>query len=133
MLVIGSGTIVVLFGAFLLALAGTIFVHPSLASSFLRKFASSPFTHYTEQSLRLLTGLAILHFSPHMWFSRIHFVFGGILAMSSTVLMLLPWQWHNTFGKKVIPIAIKYLSCYGIGALGLGVAILGCWSRAIFD
>ena len=128
MLVI-SGIIVLSFGGFLIGLAILIFFDPPAAGKFLGLFASTARAHYIEQFLRLVVGLALVVFGPEMWCDWFFQVFGWIIAISAVVLLLLPWRWHQRFGQRVIPLAIRHLRLYGIGALAIGGFVLWGASR----
>ena len=128
-----SGIVVAAFACFLLGLAGLIFVNPSLAKRFLNLFASSASAHYTEQLLRLLAGSAIVIFSPSMWFPTVFNVFGWTIVATAVALLLVPWRWHHRFGRWAIPLAIRYLKLYAVGAFILAVLILCGVSRIVFN
>ena len=127
----GSGLVVVAFGIALLGMAVLIWVKPEMAKSFLRLFASSVQAHFIEQITRLVVGLAIIVFSPSMWWTLPFQVFGWILVVTAAGLMILPWQWHHRFAKWAIPFAIRHLLLYSCGAFALGALILYGASRAI--
>ena len=65
-----AGAIVAASGLWLVGLATMIFAAPVRAERFIRGFASSARTHYAEQSLRLIAGVAIIIFAPEMRFPR---------------------------------------------------------------
>jgi hypothetical protein len=119
-----SGIVVVGFCLFLIGLALVIVTRPPLAERFLRSFASSASTHYTEQGLRLLVGISIVNFAGSMWLPQIFKVFGWLIVVTSAVLILTPWQWHHKYGTWVLPLMIRHMRLFALGAAALGAFIL---------
>jgi hypothetical protein len=129
-----SGIVVVGFCLFLIGLAVVIATRPSLAGRFLRSFASSAPAHYTEQGLRLLVGAAIINFASSMWYPVLFKQFGWLIVISTVGLLLTPWQWHHKFSARVIPIVIRHMRLFALGASALGGAfILYGVSRAVLS
>jgi hypothetical protein len=126
-----SGVVVVAFGVFLIGLAVLIVVTPRLAERFIRSFASSAQAHYTEQTLRLIAGGAMVIFAPSMWHTDLFRVFGWLIVLSTVVLLLVPWRWHHELGKQVLPLVIRYMKVFALGAFGLGVLIFYGASRLL--
>ena len=119
-----AGIMVVASGLWLVGLPIVILVAPGQAERFLTGFASSARTHYTEQVLRLSAGVGFILFAPEMRFADQFRIFGWLLVLTATGLMLTPWQWHHRFGKWAIPLAIKYMKLYALGSFALGMFIL---------
>jgi uncharacterized membrane protein len=128
-----SGVVVVAFCLFLIGLAVVIATRPPLAERFLRSFASSARAHYTEQGLRLLVGAAIINFASSMWHPEVFVVFGWLIAVSAMALLLTPWRWHQRFGTWVIPLVIRHMRLFAIGAFALGALVLYGMSRVIIS
>jgi hypothetical protein len=126
-----SGTVVVGFCLFLIGLAVVIATRPSLAERFFRSFASSARAHYTEQGSRLLVGAAIINFANSMWHAELFKLFGWLIVVTAVALLLTPWQWHHRLGTWMIPLVIRHMRLFGLGASVLGVLILYGVSRAI--
>lgn len=126
-----SGLVVVSFSFFLIGLAAVIATRPALAERFLRSFASSARTHYTEQVLRLLVGAALVNVARVMWYSNVFKLFGWLVVVTAVGLLLTPWQWHHKFGKWAIPLVIRHLRLFAIGAFTLGTLILFGMSRVV--
>ena len=119
-----AGSVVVASGLWLVGLALAIVAVPARAERFLGKFASSARAHYTEQVLRLLAGSAIVVFSSEMRFPEAFRAFGWLLGITAAGLILLPWRWHQRFGERVIPLAIRHMKLYALAAFVLGALIL---------
>ena len=128
-----SGFVVVGFGVFLIGLAVVTAIKPLLAERFLNSFASSARAHYTEQASRLIAGAAIVTFAPSMWYPDLFKLFGWLIIVTAVGLLLIPWQWHHKFGKWAIPLAIRHLKLFALGASALGTLILYGVSRAVLS
>lgn len=118
-----AGAILVAFGLFLIGVTVVVFVRPALAERFFTAFASSARTHYTEQAVRLLVGASLIIRSAAMWQPKVFWFVGWAIALTSLLLILTPWQWHNRFGEKVRPMLIRRMKVYGLGLLAFGVLI----------
>jgi hypothetical protein len=119
-----AGVVVVGFGLFLIGLAASIHTTPSQAERFLRGFASSALTHYTEQGVRLVVGAAFVTFASSMRHPELFTLFGWIIIVSTAGLLLIPWQWHNTFASLVMPPVFRRMRLFACGAFALGAFIL---------
>lgn len=117
--------ILLLSGIALITLAVTIFVRPDMAERFLELFASSARAHWMEQLLRVVAGVSLWLYAPHMWMPRVFQVFGGIILVSAIVLLILPWRLHQRFARWAIPLVLRHLTLYALGALAIG-----CWVMA---
>ena len=126
-----SGTVVVGFCLFLIGLAIVIAAKPAIAERFLSSFASSARAHYTEQGLRLLVGAAIINFASSMWYSTVFELFGWLIAVSALALLLMPWQWHQRLGTWVMPLVIRHMRVFALGAFALGALVLYGVSRVV--
>lgn len=126
-----SGLVVVGFCVFLIGLAIVIATRAPLAERFLRSFASSARAHYTEQGLRLLVGAALVHFACSMWYPQLFQLFGWLMVVTTAGLLLAPWRWHQHLGTQVIPLVIRYMWLFALGAFALGGFILYAVSRAV--
>jgi hypothetical protein len=124
-----SGIIVVAFGLGLVGFAALVAVRRLRAERFLRLFASSAKAHYTEQFSRLVVGTAIVLYSPSMWYSYLFEYFGWLIIITSVGLLLAPWRWHQRLAERGIPLVIRYLTTYAVGAFALGAFILYGASR----
>ena|ERR1700722_19807984 len=119
-----AGAILVAFGLFLVGLAVVVFAKPAVAERFFMSFASSARAHYTEQVVRLLIGTSLVIRAAEMWQPRVFWFFGWAIVLSSLVLILSPWQWHQRFGEKVRPTLIRRMKIFAVGLLAFGVLLL---------
>lgn len=119
-----AAIVVAVFGVALVAFGILSFVRPEPVRRFLRLFASSARAHYTEQTLRLVVGAALVVDAPRMLFADAFSVLGWLIAITAVVLLLVPWRWHHRFAERVIPLVIRFLPLYASVALGLGLFVL---------
>ena len=121
-----AGIITTLFGLSLFALLIMTLLKKEFTMKFLSSFASSAKAHYIEQLLRIIAGLGLLIYSDHMLFPALFKIFGWGLTASSALLIIMPWKWHNKFGKLAIPFVIRNLVLYTISASIIGLVIIYC-------
>jgi hypothetical protein len=126
-----SGMLVVAFGVFLVGLAALIAIRPRLAERFIRSFASSARAHYAEQALRLIAGGALVMFAPSMWYPDVFRLFGWLIVVTAVALLLLPWRWHYEYGKWAIPLVIRHMKLFALGAVALGLLVFYGVSRVV--
>lgn len=119
-----AGAILIAFGLFLVGLTVVVFAKPAIAERFFMSFASSARAHYTEQVVRLLIGASLIIRSVAMWQPKIFWFVGWAIVVSSLVLILTPWQWHDRFGEIVRPILIRRMKLFAIGLLAFGVLLI---------
>ncbi len=119
-----AAIVVVAFSLLLIAFTGVAFARPAIAERFLMRFASSARTHYTEQFFRLVVGAALVVLSPAMWQPMMFWLLGWAIVISSAVLLCMPWQWHHRLGEQMLPILVRYLRLYALGAFALGALLL---------
>ncbi len=118
-----------LFGVFLVALGGVSLFTAERAKAFLLGFATSPFKHFLEMTLRLLVGGSILFQAPFLIFSTAFTIFGWMMIISTAVLILIPWRWHRRFAETAVPRALRFLPVVGLVSVILG----GCVLYSIFE
>ena len=116
--------IVIVAALFLIGLSAFTFFAPAFIARFLNGFASSSRVHYLEMLARLTAGSALIIYSPRMLFSNIYWLFGWAIVISTAILIVLPWQWHNRFAQKALPPLTSKVWLFGIFSLPLGAVIL---------
>src|SRR5262245_31749565 len=107
-----SGLVVIAGAMSFIGLAVLVFAMPAVAERFLMGFASSARTHFAEQILRVLFGGSLVFYSSSMWQSHLFRLIGWAIVVSSVALMLVPWQWHHRFGKRVLPVLTRHMRLY---------------------
>lgn len=118
-----------LTGLYFIALAAVALFRPAQANRFLLGFAGSAFTHYTELVLRLVAGAALLFHAPRMLLSEAFSLFGGLLLVTTILLLLVPWRWHHRVAQQVVPWAIQHITLLGLASLVIGGLILAAVVR----
>ena len=123
-MIVLAGNVVAVFGCFLIALSGVIFIKPALAERFFKLFASSERAHYTDQALRLLIGASMIVVAPAVWRADLFQLIGWAIVVTAVVLILLPWRWHHRFGQWAIPLVLRNMRFYAVGLFAFGVFLL---------
>ena len=119
-----AAVVVVAFGLSLITFPGVAFARPAIAERFLTAFASSARTHYVEQVFRLLIGAALVVRSPTMWQPTMFWLAGWAIVVTTAVLLCVPWQWHHRLGERVLPLLVRHLRLYAVGAFAFGALLL---------
>lgn len=89
--------LLVFFGVWLIAVGALMVVRPKKALFFLSKAASTALLNYGEITLRLITGLAFVHFADYSRSPEILQIFGWFLIVTSIFLYLTPRAWHARY------------------------------------
>ncbi len=124
MIAMSAAVIVIFAGIYLVCLAAVALVVPQKAIRFFGGFATSARVHFLELGVRTLVGISLLAYAPHMAFGSGFRVFGWILALSSVLLAVVPWRWHQRFAQATVPHATRYPFVLALGSFVLGVGIL---------
>ena len=125
LLEVAAFAVVALASLYLLALGVASLFAPQSASRFLLGFATSRTLHFTEMLLRIAVGASLVLHSPKMYAPSAFNLFGWVLIVTSTVLLLLPWRWHHGFAKRAVPLFTRHIALIGVVSLALGGLILG--------
>jgi hypothetical protein len=115
--------LVLLSALFLFILACLSLFTPRHAVQFLNGFASSAKTHYLEMVIRLIVGAAFVINAPNMLYCKVFMIFGWLIVVSTVILILLPWRWHQLFGQKVASPVFQHVWIIGIASFILSVFI----------
>ena len=121
-----AGAVIVAAGLYLIALGISCFFRPSSAAKFLLGHASSGFLHYLELALRLLLGACLVQRVPSLPCTDILSVFGWVLIITTGVLFLIPWRWHQQFALKAVPQALRHIKLLGASSIALGGTLTAC-------
>lgn len=119
-----SGTIVLLVGLWLIGFALWVVVAPARARAFLQHFAITRRAHLTEMGLRMVAGVGFLYYAPQMRFPELVLYCAWVLLLSSSVLVLLPWGWHQRFAACVIPHVQRFMAVHAVLSFALGLLVL---------
>jgi phosphoglycerol transferase MdoB-like AlkP superfamily enzyme len=96
---------------------------PSMAEGFVTVFASSRKAHLAEMLFRLVFGTSLGLTWMSMWQPQLFRLLAWTIILSSIALLILPWQFHQRFGSRVIPVLVRHMRLYGLGVLAFGVLI----------
>ena len=99
-------------------------ITPALARRFLLGFARSRALHYLELTLRLVVGSAFLLCAPAVRFPLAFTTFGWAIVLTTVVLVLVPWRWHQHFALQAVPRALQFLPLLGVASLLLGGLVM---------
>jgi len=121
-----GGWVVIASLAYLLVLGLVCLFAPARGRAFLGSFVSSFRAHLLELGLRIVAGLAFVVQADQCRWPLVFQGLGGVLIVSSLVLLVLPWRWHQRFALQSVPAATRYIGALGVSAL-LAALLLG-WS-----
>lgn len=68
-----------------------------------------------------------------MWYPELFTLFGWLLIVTTAGLLLIPWQWRNTFSTRVMPPVFRHMRLFALGAFALGAFVLYGISRAVIS
>lgn len=111
-------------GVFLIGLGSVMLIKPAITERFITSFASSRKAHFLEMSVRLLFGISLVVLSMSMWQPTLFRILAWAIIGSSVLLLILPWQFHQRFGSRVLPVLVRYMRLYAVGVLAFGVLIV---------
>jgi hypothetical protein len=116
--------VVYLVGIYFVGLAAVALTAPGLATRFLQAHASTAANHHLELLVRAAVGAAFLLHGPSMRFGNVFVAFGWVLLVTTAVLMVLPWRWHQRFAQRAVPQAVRYLRVIAVASLFLGAFVI---------
>ena len=123
---LATGAIVLLTAIYLLVFGALALAASPRASRYLSAFASSKRLHFLELGVRLLVGGAFVFFAQRMLFGTVFQSFGWIVVITTLVLAILPWHWHQRFARKSVPSALPFLRPIGVVSMTAGALVM--WS-----
>jgi len=106
--------IVMLFGLFIIFAGFLMLFKPKKAQGLLRKFASTNFINYTEITIRMIVGIALVLHSDFCKSPEIFKYFGWFMVVTALILYCVPRKLHHKFSKRsadiIKPIYFKIIS-----------------------
>lgn len=111
-------------GAYLVALGVGALVVPARATRFMLGFASTRSLHFAEILSRVIAGASFIVAAPSLAPAQPFVLLGWLLIGTSTLLLLVPWQWHRRFASRTVPVANRYIGLVGLASLAGGVLVL---------
>jgi hypothetical protein len=121
---LAAQVVIVLAGLYLCGLGVAALLMPDRARRFLFGFVGSQTLHFVELFLRFVVGAAFVIGAHQMLLPEVFRAFGWLLLISTAVLLLLPWQWHQRFAQQTLPRATRYIGLIGVASLAFGGFIL---------
>lgn len=133
-----AGLLVAAAALYCIALAALSIWRPAQAARFLLGFVGTPLKHYAELALRLIMGWAFVTYSPRMAWPQMFNGFGWVLLVTTVLLLLIPWRWHQGIARRSVPLVIPHIRLLGVASLLLGLFMLlalgagsnGYWAHA---
>ena len=121
--------VVILSGVWLIAATGVMLVRPRIALQFVGKMASTNLINYSELTLRLIWGLALVVYAEFAAFPQTFRVMGFVLAVTAIILLLVPRKWHAAYAvfwsnKLTVPL-VRFFAPF---SLALGIFLI--WAVA---
>lgn len=89
--------VVVASGVWLIFVSGVMLARPGTALRYLGQMASTNVINYSEISLRLIWGLALIWYADLSKFPEFIRFVGLLLVGTSVALFLVPRKWHATY------------------------------------
>jgi len=109
---------------YLLALGLAAGCAPQRATRFLGQFAQSAKAHYTEMALRAAVGLALIVHAEHMRYSEAFVLIGWVITLTTALLLMVPWRWHQAIANRAVPLALRILPVLALCSVLAGVLLL---------
>ena len=92
--------IIILFGFFIIGSGFLMLLKPKIAREKLRRFASTNFTNYTEITIRMIIGIALILYSDFCKYQEAFEIFGWFMLITALILYCVPRKWHHEFSMK---------------------------------
>ncbi len=109
---------------YLLALGLLAGFAPKRAAGFLGRFAQSAKAHYLEMALRIAVGVALIQHAEHMRFSAAFTFIGWVISLTTAVLLLMPWRWHQAIAGRAVPFALRMLPALALCSVLAGAVLM---------
>ncbi len=91
--------VVILWGVWLIVVSCFMLARPQTALRCLGKMASTNLINYSEITLRMIWGIALVLYADFSKFPEIFRILGLFLAATSAVLFLVPRKWHAGYAS----------------------------------
>ena len=106
--------IIITFGIFIIVAGFIMLFNPQKARVTLRKFASTNFINYTEITIRLLVGIALILYSDFCKFPEAFKILGWFMLITALILYFVPRKLHHKFSTGsadiIKPIYFRFIS-----------------------
>ena len=106
--------IVIMFGIFIILVGFLMLFRPKKARELLRKFASTKIINYSEITIRLIVGIALVLYSDLCKFPEIFKILGWFMVVTALILYCVPRKLHHKFSTRsadiIKPIYFRFIS-----------------------
>ena len=113
MMIVAKWT-VIFFGVFIIAAGILMLFAPSKARSVLRKAGSTNIINYTEISLRMLPGIALVLYAHLSIFPLLLTILGWFILATSFILFFVPRRIHHNYSltcaEIIKPLYFRFIS-----------------------
>jgi len=89
--------IVIMLGAFIIFVGFVMLFTPKKARTTLRKFASTNFINYSEITIRMIVGIALILYSDFAKSPITFKIFGWFMVITALILYCVPRKLHHKF------------------------------------
>lgn len=105
---------VIIFGFFIITAGFLMLLKPNKAQALLRKFASTNFINYSEITIRMIVGIALIVYSDFCKSPEIFKVLGWFMLITALILYCVPRKLHHKFSMRsadlIKPIYFRIIS-----------------------
>ena len=114
MIIAVAKLIVIMFGIFIILVGFLMLFRPKKARELLRKFASTKIINYSEITIRLIVGIALVLYSDLCKFPEIFKILGWFMVVTALILYCVPRKLHHKFSTRsadmIKPIYFRFIS-----------------------
>ena len=114
MIIAVAKLIVIMFGIFIILVGFLMLFRPKKARELLRKFASTKIINYSEITIRLIVGIALVLYSDLCKFPEICKILGWFMVVTALILYCVPRKLHHKFSTRsadiIKPIYFRFIS-----------------------
>ncbi len=117
--------VVILWGVWLIVVSCFMLARPQTALRCLGKMASTNLINYSEISVRMIWGIALVLYADFSKFPEIFRILGLFLTATSAVLFLIPRKWHagyaSFWSSKLSAPLVRFIAPF---SLALGILLI---------
>jgi len=110
--------VIILAGIWLIVLSGFMLAYPRKALRGLGKFASTNLINYSEISLRMIWGVALVYYAEFSKYSEALQIMGWFLIGTSAILFLIPRKWHAGYAcywsNRLSPLVVRIVAPFSL-------------------
>lgn len=118
-----AAAVVGIAALFLILLGAAGLGRPEAAKGFFGGFATSVGKHWLEIGIRMLIGWALIVHAPASAAPSVLLILGWVLVITSAILAILPWRWHQDFASKSVASAMRHVTLLSIASIAMGLLL----------